>query len=304
MNTCVKPSTLFLVISLLLLTACEQSLSSLPAAKRPIPAQLPVEQRQALRKLPFEHAHNFRDLGGYINNDGRSVKWGLIYRSDELSDLSSEDEYYLDQLGLTRIVDFRSIKEREAKPDRISPASSIAMQHRPINISATDIDLMKANILSGELDQEQLSNLLVSANREFIEHYTPTYKAWMQSILESNALPMVFHCTAGKDRTGLAAALLLLALDIPKATVMTDYLATNQYTAEQINKTITLIKWGSLFQTDAEALRPILSVEARFINEAFRVIEEHYGSIEGYLEKGLGLTAEKRAHLKALLLEG
>ena len=304
MNTRVNFLNILLVLSLLLLAACEQGPSSLPAAERPIPALLPADQRQTLRKLPFNNAHNFRDLGGYKNADGKTVKWGLIYRSDKLSALSSEDEYFLDQLGLTRIVDFRSIKEREAEPDRISPASSIAMQQIPINVSGVDVDVIKSKMASGELHQDQLSSLLVLANREFVEQYTPSYKVLIQSMLESNNLPVVFHCTAGKDRTGFAAALILLALDVPKETVITDYLATNQYTADHIDKTIKLIKWGSLFQADAEALRPILGVEERFINEAFSAIEEHYGSIDNYLEKGLGLTAEKRTRLKNLLLEG
>ena len=293
-----------LFVSILMLAACDSGPSSLPAEQRPIPAQLPADERQAFRKLPFENAHNFRDIGGYKNSQGKTVKWGLIYRSDKLSALSSEDEFYLDRLGLKRIVDFRSVKEREAEPDRISPASSIAMQQVPIDVTGADVDAIKAKISEGDLDGQQLSRLLVTANRELVEQYTPTYKAWIQSIIDTDGLPMVFHCTAGKDRTGFGAAMILLALDVPKETVMADYLATNHYMAEYINKTITMVKWGSLFQADAEALRPVLGVEKRFINEAFTAIEEHFGSIENYLEKGLGLTTEKRNRLKALLLEG
>lgn len=304
MNTCYKPHYILAALSLVILTACDSGPSALAFDQRPIPALLPIEQRQELRKLPFENAHNFRDIGGYKNSQGKTVKWGLVYRSDKLSALSSEDELYLDRLGIQRIVDFRSIKEREAEPDRISPASSIAMQQIPIPVSGADVDLIKAKIASGELHQQQLSDLLVSSNRELVEQHTASYKAWIQSILADNSLPMVFHCTEGKDRTGFAAAIVLLALDVPKQTVMADYLATNQYTAEHIDKTINLVKWGSLFQADAEALRPVLGVEERFINEAFNAIEEHYGSIENYLEKGLGLTAEKRQQLQALLLEG
>ena len=304
MNRCSKPFTLLFALSVLMLAACDSGLSSLPAEQRPIPAQLPAQEREALRKLPFENAHNFRDIGGYKNSEGNTVQWGLIYRSDKLSALSSEDELYLDRLGLKRIVDFRSVKEREAEPDRISPASSIAMQQVPIAVEGADVEVIKAKISAGDLDQQQLSGLLITANRELVEQYTPAYKDWIHSIIDTDGLPMVFHCTAGKDRTGFGAAIILLALDVPKATVVADYLATNQYMAQYIDKTITKVKWGSLFQADAEALRPVLGVEERFINEAFAAIEEHYGSIENYLEKGLGLTTEKRNRLKALLLEG
>ena len=293
----------FFALSLLVLTGCERGPSSLPADERPIPAQLPEAEREALRKLPFENAHNFRDLGGYKTSDGKTVKWGLIYRSDKLSELSSEDEFYLDRLGLTRIVDFRSIKEREAAPDRVAPASSIAIQHVPIKVTGADFDLIKSKIESGDLREDELSELLVQANRELVEQYTLIYRAWIQSILEDNGLPMAFHCTAGKDRTGFGAAIVLLALGVPKETVMADYLATNTYTAEQIEKTVSIVKWASLFQADAEALRPILGVEERFLNEAFLAIDEHYGSVDNYLTEGLGLTPDKRQQLRDLLLE-
>lgn len=304
MNSMYHPFKIILACSLLFLAACDQGPSSLPADQRPIPAELPADQREALRKLPFENAHNFRDLGGYKTTDGKTVKWGLIYRSDKLSDLSSDDEFYLDRLGLTRIVDFRSIKERESAPDRIAPASSIAIQQVPIKVTGADFDLIKSKIESGDLQENELSALLVQANRELVEQYTLIYRAWIQSILADNGLPMVFHCTAGKDRTGFAAAIVLLAVGVPKETVMADYLATNAYTADQIDKTVNVVKWASLFQADAEALRPILGVEERYLNEAFLAIEEHYGSIENYLEAGLGLTPEKREQLKAILLEG
>jgi protein-tyrosine phosphatase len=114
---------------------------------------------------------------------------------------------------------------------------------------------------------------------------------------------MMFHCTAGKDRTGFGAAIIMLALGVPKETIMEDYLATNIYTHDRIERTLLIVKVASFFQTDTEALRPILGVEAVFLEEAFNAIEDHYGSTDNYLKLGLGLDEDKLQQLRDLLTE-
>jgi protein-tyrosine phosphatase len=292
-----------LLAACVFLAGCEQGPASLPAEQRPIPAQLPVEQRESLRQLPFENAPNFRDLGGYKSSDGRSVRWGMVYRSGELSKLSADDEYYLERLGLKRIVDFRSEKERSEAPDRVAPDSAIAMVRMPMPVFGADFSMIKEMIDSGNLERDKLANVLVVANRQLVTDYTDVYKQWFDDLLATNGMPMMFHCTAGKDRTGLAAALLLLALDVPMDTVMNDYLATNTYTADKIDKTIRWVNYGSLFQTDGEALRPVLGVEKAYLEAAFATIDREYGSLDNYFVEGLGLTADKRQQLKNLLLQ-
>lgn len=294
---------LVLSVLLLLISACDSGPSSLPADKRPIPAQSPNTEREALRRLPFEGAHNFRDIGGYKTTDGRRVKWGMIYRSDKLSELTPADEQYMERLGLARIVDFRSTAEREAEPDRIAPDSSIAIEPMPINVDGTIFDVIKAKIESGDIHKDEMNQIMIDANRDLVEKYTIIYRPWAQSLLDEQRLPMMFHCTAGKDRTGFGAAIILLAVGVPMDTVMQDYLATNAYTAEHIDKMLLMIKVASLFQADTEALRPLMGVQAEFLQEAFKAIEEHYGSIDVYLEEGLGLDGEKRARLRELLTE-
>ena len=84
-----------------------------PPDQRSIPAELPASAREAARRLPLDGAHNFRDLGGYATSDGRTLRWGVLYRSDALADLSDDDLAYLGRLGLRRVVDFRSPLERE-----------------------------------------------------------------------------------------------------------------------------------------------------------------------------------------------
>lgn len=288
-----------LILIALSLGACSRSI---PLNARPIAAQLFAEQGDSVRKLPFDGAYNFRDLGGYATTDGKTLRWGMLFRSDKLSDLSETDEQYLEQLNIRRIVDFRSELERSEEPNRIAPDSSIAIVNKPIAIDAAAVDQVKDRIVASDATAEEMGQLLIDANRQMVENFTPVYREYMQELLLADNYPTVFHCTAGKDRTGLAAALVLSAVGVPRETVMKDYLATNLYTAEHIDKMVMLIKVGSLFRANSEAVRALFAVDERYLNEAFAAIDEHYGSLDNYLTTGLGLGSAEREKLRTVLL--
>lgn len=298
-----RPVTTVIALSVvacsLALTACSRDI---PLQDRPLPAQLTAEQGDLVRKLPFDGAHNFRDLGGYTTADGKTTRRGVLYRSDKLSDLSDTDEQYLERLDIRRIVDFRSDLERSEEPDRIAPDSSIAIVNKPIAIEAAAVDKVSERIVASDATANEMGQLLVDANRQMVENFTPVYREYMQELLIADNYPTVFHCTAGKDRTGLAAALVLSAVGVPRETVMQDYLATNQFTAEYIDKMVMLIKVGSLFRANNEAVRALFAVDERYLGEAFAAIDEYYGSMDNYLNQGLGLGAAEREQLRSLLL--
>lgn len=303
LQTSARPFSQLLYLATLVaclgLSACSRSI---PLDARPIPLQLATEQGESVRKLPFDGANNFRDLGGYTTSDGKTLRWGMLYRSDKLSDLSEKDEQYLEQLDIRRIVDFRSDLERSKEPNRIAPDSSIAIVNKPIAIDAAAVDQIKDRIVASDATADEMGQLLITANRQMVEDFTPVYREYLQELLNADNYPTVFHCTAGKDRTGLAAALVLSAVGVPHETVMQDYLATNIYTAEYIDKMVMLIKAGSLFRANSEAVRALFAVDERYLEEAFSAIDEHYGSLDNYLTTGLGLGAAERARLRALLL--
>lgn len=275
----------------------------LTAAQRPIPNQLPHHERHSLRKLPFEQAHNFRDLGGYKNRDGQQLKWGMIYRTDKLSSLSEEDQRYLQRLEVKRIVDFRSDEERLSAPHALASGYAVRVDAMPITVDAAQIELVTARLQQEDVSADDMAAFLVDANREMVVRYTPVYRQWMHSLLEQDHYPQLFHCTAGKDRTGLAAALLLHALDVPEDTIMEDYLATNHYTAERIDQVIEQIVQMDMLTTDEAVIRTLFHVQPQFINAAFEAIDEHYGSLADYFEHGLKLDALARQQLRELLLE-
>ena len=305
MNRCFK---WFFGLSLwFTLVACSGGEDShAPAAERIIPAQLGTELRAVHRKLPLEGAHNFRDLGGYLVPNDQRVMWGALYRSDALDELTDEDVAYVSRLGIRTFVDFRTVQERLDGPDRL-PASAME-KSLPIEIAlgppglntGTSMDEIKDKVFSGEID---LSNTLVDINRALVTDFTATYREFLLTLLEKDEGAVLFHCTAGKDRAGFAAALVLRILGVPKERVIEEYLLTNVFTEKETEKILWQIRLASFFQADTDNIRQLLGVEERYIVAAFDAIESEWGSFDRYVSEGLGISAEEIARLRSIYLE-
>ena len=273
----------------------------------PSERQVPVETATAggvpERLLPLAGTHNARDLGGYATADGRRVKWGQLYRADALNKLDGDDLDYLARLGLRRVVDFRSEHEQQDAPDRLPMA--IERWSRPMAARTADgIDLYALFRDPTRLNATDTAELMRSINRQLVREYTPEYREWLRQLATADtAAPQIFHCTAGKDRTGFAAAILLSALGVPREQIMADYLLSAAYIAGHAERRIRRIRLLSLLRIDAEALRPMMTVEASFLQAAFDEAERSYGSFDTYLTEGLGVDDRVRAQLRARFLE-
>ena len=274
-----------------------------PPDRRVVPAELPAEARAAHRRLPLDGAHNFRDLGGYRTRDGRALRWGRLYRSDALADLSDDDLVYLERLGLRRVVDFRSPLERERDADRLPDVPGLELALRPIFGDALDPRELQERLLSGNASGSELARLLIDANRAFVTDFGDVYAAFLRDLALAEELPLLFHCTAGKDRAGFAAAVALLAVGVPRETVMRDYLLTNGYSEEHTRRTLRLIHWASLFRSEPDAIRPLFEARPEYLQAAFDTIDAKYGGIDRYLREGLGIDETLRGRLRANLLE-
>ena len=254
-------------------------------------------QSEDHRKILFDGTSNTRELGGYKTEDGRSLKWGVLYRSDKLSELTDADQEYLLQLGIKRVIDFRSSEEKQNEPDQLP--STIKYIEMPIEADGAIRPKVEA-ILKGDLN-EDVGAILVETNKEFISDFSGVYKGFIESLIE-NQEPTLFHCTAGKDRAGFAAALVLLAVGVPEKIVIEDYMKTNKYTEETIQDYINKINLYSLGSVDAEILRPLLGVEERFIRAALDEIKQKYGSVENFIRDELKIRDESIIKLKNFLL--
>lgn len=274
-----------------------------PPETRPIPGQLPDAQRESARRLPLDGASNARDLGGYAAADGRRVRWGVAYRSDALGELSDDDVAYLARLGVRQVVDFRSDAEREREPDRLPSSPELRVVLRPIFGEALDPQELKDRLLSGNAHADQMTALLVEGNRAFVTEFAPVYAGFLRDLADSGNLPVLFHCTAGKDRAGFAAAALLLALGASRDTVMEDYLKTNAFSAASTSHTLLVLRVASLFRTAPDDVRPLFEARREYLQAAFDTIDERYGSDRGFLRDGLGLDDATLTRLRANLLE-
>lgn len=240
--------------------------------------------------LPLEGEDNFRDLGGIVTADGKSLKWGLVFRSGELSDLTEADRNYMQSTGISQLVDFRSEGEREEAPDLIP--DGITVTELPVYDPMFGEDLTTAWLIQG--DSLALDTMLANANRLFVTDFQAEFSSFMKKLEDGNKL--VLHCTAGKDRAGFATALFLSALGVEREVIIDNYLESNEYLAAYIEQTVAYVNGAGL---DGELLRPVLGVRLDYIETAFDLIDNQYGGMDSYLQT-LGVDVEK---LKALYLE-
>jgi protein-tyrosine phosphatase len=241
------------------------------------------------RTLALEGASNVRDLGGYRTKDGRRVKFGRIYRAAALSRLTEADAAALRQAGIGRVVDLRGGQEREHAPSRLGEITIHPLSIEPsLGASIRDIAARR------EATDQDIVGLMCRAYTAYAMDWHHRYAAMFALLLEEKAPALLFHCTAGKDRTGFGAALVLAALGVDRATVHADYLATNR-----------------LWRGDPELrimLPPVvadvlMSVRPDFLDAAFTAIIAAHGSVDTYLAERLNLTRERRLALQASLLD-
>jgi protein-tyrosine phosphatase len=241
------------------------------------------------RHLNLAGASNFRDLGGYPAREGRTVRWRQIFRSNHLGHLTEADIEALRPLRLKSAFDFRGTEERVATMCGIT---GIAVHSLPIE--PTVVAALRARLAGGvALTSADALDVMRDSYRNYVRYNTPNFRALFAHLLEDRA-PLVIHCTAGKDRTGFACALILHALGVPDEAIAEDYLLTNRFYRRDPGAS------GDL----PDDVRQVLgSVQASFLAAAFDAISADYGDLENYFSDGLGLGPGERAKLEARYLE-
>ena len=251
---------------------------------------MPFARDSLPRAVPLEGASNLRDLGGWPAAGGRRVRPGLVYRSATLARLTEADQRQVQALGLRTVCDFRGARESAAAPSRLPPgAGRVALPIEP-SVGASLRDLLAREAATGE----DVVLLLGRAYRAYGTEWLPAYRRLFDLLLEPGRTPLLFHCSAGKDRTGFGAALLLLALGAPLEAVIADYTATDRL-------------WRRDYALPAGTPKPIsdalYGTHPHLLEEAIEAAIRPYGTQEDLLEYGLGLTPARLASLRDLLLE-
>ena len=275
-----------------------------PSAPLLIPAQLPPEQRAAHRLLNFEGIANFRDLGGYANEQGQQVKWGVLYRSGTFAHSSRADLQGLQQLQLATLIDFRSSGEKEEEPNQLPQPASFTVVEIPTLDEGNKalVGEVMERVESGNFDGFDPDQFMLTANRQFATEFTPQFRQFIHTVLDAGGKPVVWHCSAGKDRTGFASAILLRVLGVPQETVMRDYMESKQHALEARKNQLLLLR---VFKGEeaADKLAIMMGVEEAWLRAAFAEIDAQWGSFDNYIREGLQLSDGDIAQLQNQLLE-
>lgn len=254
------------------------------------------------RLIPMEKALNFRDLGGIPTQDGRVVKWGTFYRSGKLSALSKRDLNYFSTLDIKTVIDFRDDQEIKEDPNRY-PDNYVGEQIRvPIGDQSGNMQReLRKTIKKANPDNFDSEEFVADVMRQFIDTFSYQYKPFIEYASNPDKTPLLFHCTAGKDRTGLGSALLLAMLGVEKEVIFGDYLMSNYYRTGKINKTL---RKTALVGVDQRITQPLVEVRSSYIAAAFEAIDEKYGSLENFLAVEYDLSAEKLEGIRDRFLMG
>ena len=243
------------------------------------------------RAVILQGASNLRDLGGWPTGDGRRVRFGRIYRSAALHALTPADLQTLQALRLRHICDFRGDSERAKSPSRVPPGAIIHALGIQPTIGASLRDLI-ANRAATAAD---VMRVMQQAYGAYATDWHHRYRAMFDLLLRDEPDgALLFHCTAGKDRTGFGAALILAALGVPEAAIRADYMATNRLWAGD--------------PALAASLPPavgatLLRVFPQFLNAALDAVRRSHGTMQAYLAERIGLDAQRLERLRASYTE-
>ena len=255
------------------------------------------------RHIPLGAPHNLRTLAGISSSDGSVIAAGKLYRSDSIAQLSAKSQKRLNELGLKVVTDFRSRPEQQSTPHQW-PFGTIEIIHRPIPVMGDNGRAELVRVLQTVDSAEEVAQWLSSLYCRMVIDFSDVYAQWLHSLLDRDSYPQLYHCTAGKDRTGVATALLLKLLGVNDDQVMDDFLLSNELSAEYIAARMTgkaTFSWMPE-ETSTDFLRPLLSVQKEFLQVTFDHINEECGSFSCYAQQRLGMTHKEIARLKSNLL--
>jgi protein-tyrosine phosphatase len=252
------------------------------------------------RSLPIEGGHNLRDLGGYPTEDGRQLKWHTLYRAGAIYGLPPESRTALRELGILAICDLRTPHERAHRPMDWHDGLDIHYYGGVKLESGASLEQM---LTAGLTLQDHMRQRMLGIYRSLPFEQAPSYRH-LFALLAAGRVPLLFNCSAGKDRTGVAAALLLTALGVPRETILEDYLLSNEWAAGlQVMMAERSPAYAALLAVNPDALAPVLTADADYLKLAFEEINRVCGSLDTYLARHLGIGPAELAQIRAHLLD-
>ncbi|MDT2596618.1 tyrosine-protein phosphatase [Enterococcus dongliensis] len=258
------------------------------------------------RLLAVRHAENIRELGGYQTQDGRKIAQRKLIRSAGIHQLDTQDKTYLSAYGVKKVVDFRTLEERAAKPDQeIAAAENIFLPIFPPEETDTASAAPKKMIQRMQ-EGENVLQQMVTVYQHFVtdQHVRGQYRKFFDLVLDNEEADrsLLFHCTAGKDRTGFAAVLLLTCLGVDDKVVMEDYLATNRYLKKVVQEMYQKAKRAGSSSEALIGIDAMMVAKELYLQTSLQQINEHYGTVEQFIHEGIGVSAQEIKDLQKIYL--
>jgi len=254
--------------------------------------------------IQLEGSFNTRDLGGYYNKDNLIIKRGLLYRSDKLTNLTDNDINKLKNLGIKRIIDFRTKKEKSKHPNTKILENLDYFEYIEEEIdTTTNLEDRIYQIVEHKLHHE-VKSYLVNVNKDFILKHNNHFEKILKLIINDKK-PTLFHCSAGKDRTGYLAYLIYTLLDLKEDTIIQDYLDSNKYLKDDIENIVKLFQdIFNLDYEDAMVFKPLFGVELEYIISAIDTMYSlGYKKVGDYIENELNIDSSIKNQYKNYLIE-
>lgn len=261
----------------------------------------------AARLLPLEGGRNFRDLGGYRTEDGKSVRWGRVFRSGVMTNLTEQDYEYLASIDVATICDYRSADERRAEPTRwgAGQVDYVTFPHPESPVGSSFMGVLG----NPDATPQQVADAMAAGYTQIARDHAGAFGA-MFDRLAAGEMPLAFNCSAGKDRAGISAALLLTALGVPRDTVVADYALS-----EQLVDYVEEFRGGAdeadeesgayafLSKLPVEILTPLMRSDPRYLETALDWMDAEYGSVMNFIGEELDVTGAELSSIRAQLLE-
>jgi len=261
----------------------------------------------AERVLPLEGGRNFRDLGGYRTADGKRVKWGQLFRSGTMAGLTDADHARLADLGIEVVCDFRANEERDREPTAFRRIGADVEYLTRDYVS--DTSALRTMFGDGEPTADKVRAAMTKLYGEIPYEHADSYRTMFRQLAAGN-LPLAFNCSAGKDRTGVAAALLLTLLGVPRETVLADYAMSDKitdyeraYSRPRPAATGKPDPYAFIAALPADVRAPLLRSDPAYLEHALAEIARREGSMDGYFANVLKLTPADVRAIRGRLLE-
>ena len=247
------------------------------------------------RHIYFKKEVNFRDIGGLKTTDGKQVKWGMIFRSDNLSKLRRNEFAKFKSLGIQTVIDLRTITEIKGNEDNL-PTDVKYMHLSTVADGGDLIATMRKKVLNGEISEAEAQQLMLNLYYDIIDNKEALRKTILE-VLNSNA-PIVYHCSAGKDRTGVITALILSILNVDRDTIIKEYLLSNYYRRIKLEKIEAKVKLAKIIKPglNTKVVETFMSVDDQYINAVFNSIDVKYGGIDAFIKNELNISDAQRAY--------